>query len=405
MIATRRRQSGQPRPPAHAAVSAPAAALRARARCAAFLTLIASGATWAATQQPTLPLPVVVGTIESAKVGETRPFWISLPDGYSATGQPYPVLYMLDGEFNFNSGVIGGLRWAASLGEIPEFIVVGIPNTDRAKDMFQEEVTFSDGSKAGGRADRFLEFIQTELIPYVDRTYRTQPYRVLYGTSNTGFTAVYALLHRPELASSYVAASATLRLPGFLAERDERIRTFAGGRRRLVLVMGEQDLPTVLVQNGALKEKVEMLAPAGLTCGLTVVERGEHVPADALLTGVRRLFEGWSLGRPLTAENFREIRDQVERRPAQYGVIEKLPESALRSLGGALLDAKRAAEAVEVCRYRVESYPRSAEAHVSLGDAYRLGGETEKARTCYRQALTLAPDHPDARACLQELAK
>ena len=405
MITTRRRQSGQPMPPAHAAVAVPAAAVRARTVCAALLPLIVSGATWAATQPPTLPLPVVAGTIESAKVGETRPFWVSLPDGYSATSEPYPVLYMLDGEFNFNSGAIGGLRWSASLGEIPEFIVVGIPNTDRAKDMFQEEVTFSDGSKAGGRADRFLEFIQTELCPYIDRAYRTQPYRVLYGTSNTGFTAVYALLHRPELAAAYVAASATLRLPGFLAERDERIRTFAGGRRRLVLVMGEQDLPTVLVQNAALKETVEMVAPAGLSCGFAVVERGEHVPAGALLTGVRRLFEGWSLGRPLTAENFREIRDQVERRLAQYGVVEKLPESALRSLGGTLLDAKRAAEAVEVCRYRVESYPRSADAHVSLGDAYRLGGEGEKARACYRQALTIAPDQPDARARLQALAK
>jgi len=355
-------------------------------------------------QQPTLPLPVISGKIESAKVGETRPFWVSLPDGYSAAGEPYPVLYMLDGEFNFNSGVIGGLRWAASLGEIPEFIVVGIPNTDRAKDMFQEEVTFSDGSKAGGRADRFLDFIQTELIPTVDRTYRTQPFRVLYGTSNTGFTAVYALLHHPELASAYVAASATLQLPGFLAERDERIRTFAGGRRRLALVMGEEDLPTVLAQNGALKEKVEMLAPAGLTCRLTVIERGEHVPADALLAGVRRLFEGWALGRPLTAESFREIRDQVERRQAVYGVVEKLPESALQSLGRTLLEAKRAADAVEVCRYRVESYPRSADAHISLGDAYRLGGQAEKARECYRQALALSPDHPAARARLQEPA-
>jgi len=405
MIATRRRPSDQTRPPADAAVSTPGASRRPRARCAALLALTASGAAWAATQQPTLPLPVVAGKIESAKVGETRPFWVSLPDGYGATGEPYPVLYMMDGEFNFNSGVIGGLRWAASLGEIPEFIVVGIPNTDCAKDMFQEEVTFSDGSKAGGRADRFLDFIQTELIPTVDRTYRTQPFRVLYGTSNTGFTAVYALLHRPELASAYVAASATLQLPGFLAERDERIRTFTGGRRRLVLVMGEQDLPTVLVQNSALKEKVEMLAPAGLGCRLTLIEHGEHVPADALLTGVRRLFEGWSLGRPLTAESFREIRDQVERRQAVYGVVEKLPESALQSLGETLLEARRSAEAVDVCRYRVESYPRSADAHVSLGDAYRQGGQTEKARECYRQALALAPDHSVARARLQELAK
>ncbi len=268
-------------------------------RTAGLLALVWSSATGVAAQQPPMPIPVLSEKLESVKVGETRPFWVSLPDAYSATGEPYPVLYMMDGELNFNSGTIGGLRYAASLGEIPEFIIVGIQNTDRSQDIFPEEVTYADGSKAGGRADRYLDFVQSELIPYIDRTFRTQPYRVLYGTSNTGFTAVHALFHRPELASAFVAASATLSVPGFLAERDERIRTFAGGKRRLILVMGEQDLPTVLVQNSALKESVEALAPAGLICRLTVIERAEHVPGAALLTGVRRLFEGWSPGRPL----------------------------------------------------------------------------------------------------------
>jgi hypothetical protein len=369
------------------------------------LGLLWSSAVWVAAQQPTLPVPVVSDQIESVKVGETRPFWVSLPDGYSATGEPYPVLYMMDGDFNFNSGGIGGLRYAASLGEIPEFIIVGIQNTNRSKDVFPEELTYPDGSKDGGRANQYLDFIQTELIPYIDRTYRTQEFRVLYGTSNTGFTAVHALFSRPTLASAYLAASATLSVPGFLAKRDELIRTFAGGRRQLVLVMGEQDLPTVLVQNSAVKERIDMLAPAGLTCRLTVVERGEHVPAVSLLTAVRHLFEGWSLGRPLTAQSFEEIRDQVEGRLAKFGVVEKLPESALQSLGETLLGEQKATEALAVCRYRAESHPRSADAQVSLGDAYRLGGQTDKARACFQQALVLAPNHPTAQARLQDLAK
>jgi predicted alpha/beta superfamily hydrolase len=367
--------------------------------------LILSGAMCVAAQQPSLPIPVVSEKLESVKVGETRPFWVSLPDRYDANGEPYPVLYMMDGDFNFNSGGIGGLRYAASLGEIPEFIIVGIGNTNRSKDVFPEELTYPDGSKDGGRANQYLDFIETELIPYIDRTYRTQEFRALYGTSNTGFTAVHALFSRPKLASAYLAASATLEIPGFLSQRDTLIRTFAGGRRQLVLVMGEQDLPTVLVQNSALKERVDMLAPEGLTCRLTVVEHGEHVPAASLLTGVRQLFEGWPLGGPLTAKSFPGIRRQVDDRPARYGVTEKLPESSLQSLGATLLEEKKAAEAVEVCRYRVESYPRSADAHVSLGDAYRIGGEAEKARASYRQALLLAPGHPAARARLQEMEK
>jgi hypothetical protein len=45
----------------------------------------------------------------------------------------------------------------------------------------------------------------------------------------------------------------------------------------------------------------------------------------------------------------------------------------------------------------VESCPGSADAQVSVGDACRLSRETEKARACYRDALTLAPGQPDAR--------
>ncbi len=178
---------------------------------------------------PSLPLPVRSEKIASVKVGEMREFYVSLPDRYGESGESYPVILMLDGEFNFNAGVIGGLRQAAQLGEIPEFIVVGIRNTDRGKDSFPEELTYGDGSKAGGRADRFLDFIGAELVPYIAKNYRSSAFRVLYGTSNTGFTAVHALFRDPGLANFYIAASATLRVPYFLAKRDELIRGFKGG--------------------------------------------------------------------------------------------------------------------------------------------------------------------------------
>ncbi|MCK7518607.1 MAG: esterase family protein [Ignavibacteriales bacterium] len=140
-----------------------------------------------------------------------------MPDRYDETGERYPVLYMLDGEINFRSGVIGGLRRAAFLGEMPEFIVVGVVNTDRSKDIFPEVVTYGDGTEDGGRADAFLDFVGEELVPRVDKTLRTEPLRVLYGTSNTGFTAVYGLFRNPRLAGVTIAASATLSIPVFRA--------------------------------------------------------------------------------------------------------------------------------------------------------------------------------------------
>jgi hypothetical protein len=352
---------------------------------------------------PALPIPVRSEKIVSVNVGETREFYVSLPDQYNESGETYPVLVMMDGDFNFNSGAIGGLRHAAQMGEIPEFIVVGIKNTDRSKDIFPEEVTYRDGSKDGGRADQYLDFILAELIPHINKNYRCNNFRVLYGTSNSGFTAVYALFRNPELADFYIAASATLRLPFFLAKRDQLVADFKGGKRQLVLVMGEHDLPTVLSQNGELKEKIDRLAPPDLTCRLAVIGNGGHVPANALLEGMRCRFEGWKISRPLSENSFAEIRAQVDKRFETYGISGLLPEDELASLGASLLGKKKYGKAIDVAQYRVACYPGSVDARVSLGDAYRDSGKPDKARECFKKALVLAPGHGAATARLIEL--
>jgi predicted alpha/beta superfamily hydrolase len=365
---------------------------------------------WAAsaseTVGPTQPVqPVRTEKIVSAKIGETREIWVSLPDGYAESGEKYPVLYMMDADFNFNSGLIGGVRYAAVMGLIPELIIVGIKNTDRSKDIFPEEVTYRDGSKDGGRADQYLDFVREELIPHIDKNYRTQDYRVLYGTSNTGFTAVYALFRNPETANAYIAASATLSIPSFRAKRDEWIRGFKGGKRRLVAVMGENDLPTVISQNGVLKEAIDTLAPPDLTGRFLVIENGGHVPADALPRGLGLLFEGWKIVQPLKESTFAEIRAQADGRAGKFGVSGKLPEDDLAILGRSLLGEKKYAKAVEVQQYRVDIYPRSADARVALGDAYLQGGQTAKAREWYNQALAISPEHGAAKTKLGELDK
>lgn len=343
--------------------------------------------------------------IASVKIGETREFWVSLPDGYSESGEGFPVLYLMDGEMNFNSGLIGGVRYAALMGKMPEFIIVGIKNTDRGKDIFPEVVTYRDGSKDGGRADQYLDFIREELVPHIDKAYRTEPFRVLYGTSNTGFTAVYALFRSPDMANAYIAASATLSIPLFRAKRDEWIQGFKGGRRRLVAVMGENDLPTVLSQNGALKEAIDTQAPADLSVRFLVIEKGGHVPADALPEAMKALFEGWKIDQTLNENNFGEIRARAESRVEKFGVPGKLPEDDLAMLGRSLLGEKKFDKAVDVELYRAGLYPRSANAWASLGDAHRQAGQTAKARECYQKALALSPEHSQAKSGLGELDK
>lgn len=359
----------------------------------------------ACAEGQTLPIPIRIEKLESAKILETREFWVSLPDGYHESNERFPVIYMMDGDFNFNSGGIGALRHAAQLGEIPEFILVGIKNTNRSKDIFPEEVSYPDGTKDGGRANQYLDFIQEELIPHIEKTYRTDKFRILYGTSNTGFTAVHALFRTPMMADAYIAASATLSVPSFRKERDQLIQNFKGGRRKLALVMGEHDFPTVISLNGALKEQISNLAPSGLSCRLAVIRNGEHVPTNSLIEGLRGLFEGWRITQRLTETSFPEIRAQVDLRLSKFGVPGNLPEDALKELGEKLLGEKKYDKALEVFLYQAQGYPRSADAQVSLGDAYRQDGRQDKAKECYKLALSLAPNHASAAAKLKGMEK
>lgn len=231
--------------------------------------------------------------IWSEKTGEDREIYVSVPGEYEKSGKTYPVIYMMDGEFNATPGVIGSVRYLESLGRTPEFIVVGIKNTNRDKDVYPEEVTYGDGTKAGGRAVQFLGFITDELIPYINRNYRTGNYRILFGTSNTGFTTVFAMFHDPGAFNAYIAASATLSIPVFTAGRDSLVKNWKGGERFLYLVMGEHDFPTIIRLNGALKEVIDIHKPEGLTCRLSVVDGEGHVPAGSLFEALKCLYRDW----------------------------------------------------------------------------------------------------------------
>jgi len=257
--------------------------------------------------------------IYSEKIGEDREIYVSVPEEYEKSGKKYPVIYMMDGEFNATPGVIGGIRFLESLDQIPEFIIVGIRNTDRDKDIYPEEVTYRDGTKAGGRAVQYLSFINDELIPFMNKTYRTEDYKILFGTSNTGFTTVYAMFKNPKVFNAYIAASATLSIPGFTASRDSLVKNWKGGEKFLYLVMGEQDFPTIIRLNGALKEVIDIDKPTGLTCRLSVLEGEGHVPASSMLEGLKCLFRDWKYAGLITDKENPEVKQHYADQKRYYG--------------------------------------------------------------------------------------
>jgi predicted alpha/beta superfamily hydrolase len=159
---------------------------------------------------------IVIGqttTITSKILDSEREVLIYLPVSYDQNDYNfYPVIYLLDGKkfFHSFSGVVAQLSSDASP-QIPESIIVGITSQDRVKDssptkskigLFGKEEPYFEAS---GGADDFLKFINDELVPFVDSTYRTNSYKTFVGYSFTGLPIIHALFTDPEKFDSYIA--------------------------------------------------------------------------------------------------------------------------------------------------------------------------------------------------------
>jgi predicted alpha/beta superfamily hydrolase len=150
-------------------------------------------------------------TIKSSVLGEDRTILVRTPAGYETNKLAYPVLYMTDGDAHIGH-TTSTIEFLVRNGRMADMIVVGITNTDRTRDLTPTKATGPNAEQfpTAGGADNFLKFIETELIPEIEKRYRVQPYRVLAGHSFGGLFAVHTLITRPELFNSYVAVSPSL---------------------------------------------------------------------------------------------------------------------------------------------------------------------------------------------------
>lgn len=155
--------------------------------------------------------------LPSQVMGDTRTFWIHLPASYeTASQQHYPVVYLLDGErlrvpFTGITDYLTGDVHA----HLPDMIVVGIASADRALDftpthvpLEQQAPPFKFAESGGG--DRYLEFLESELIPWVDHHYRTRPHRLLVGHSLGGLMTIHAASRKESSFQGYLAIDPSL---------------------------------------------------------------------------------------------------------------------------------------------------------------------------------------------------
>ena len=115
---------------------------------------------------------IIIGvnhTFKSSILNQDRTIQIYVPDSYKDTDQSYPVLYILDGQWYFSSGV-SIQKALRTPGAIPEMIVVGINSSNPLR-----RTLFGDENGI------FTNFLKNEVVQYIDSNYRTTEERVIFG--------------------------------------------------------------------------------------------------------------------------------------------------------------------------------------------------------------------------------
>ena len=126
-------------------------------------------------------------------------------------GEKLPVLYLLDSQWDFPlmNSIYGEQYYD---GYTPKMLIVGVtwgksdnPDILRRRDYTP---TPENGNGNGGGADKFLEFFETELFPFIEKEYNGDSNnRTIAGCSLGGLFTLYALFHKAELFDNYIAAS------------------------------------------------------------------------------------------------------------------------------------------------------------------------------------------------------
>lgn len=140
-------------------------------------------------------------TIASAVLGETRRVFVSVPPSFdrSPATRRYPLLVVTDGEAPSATAAVTASRELSRTGLAPELVIVGVENAGgyekRVYDLTPPGLSVSGSDREQG-GDRFLDFLEGELLPAVDARFRTAAPRVLMGHSSGGVLATWAAATR-----------------------------------------------------------------------------------------------------------------------------------------------------------------------------------------------------------------
>ena len=350
-------------------------------------------------------------TIKSVVLGEDRVVLVRTPAGYETNKLNYPVLYMTDGDAHMGH-TASTVEFLVGNGRMSDFIIVGVTNTDRTRDLTPAKSTTKNAAgelqnPTAGGADNFLKFFETELIPEIEKQYRVQPYRILAGHSLGGLFAIHAMITKTSLFNSYIAVSPSLQWEN--GEALKRAEDFLKNQKELKVTL----FTSIGNEPGRIGESFdrfkEVLSKTNIKGFAWQAERlndEDHgsVVLRSHYAGLRKVYEDWQAPRDTQTGTFvgglQGVDAHYRKLSERFGYSIPTPENLINNLGYQLLAQSKPDEAIAAFKANVERYPDSANVYDSLAEAYERGGRIDLAEPLYDKARILGQQNNDPNAAL-----
>ncbi|NOT94553.1 alpha/beta hydrolase-fold protein [Ferruginibacter sp.] len=377
--------------------------------------------------------PFTVGFEKSSPskiLGEQRKVWIHVPnsnEGNENTGKVrYPVIYLLDGDANFNN-IVSITEFMSNAGLCPPMIVVGILHPSRMTDL-----TFgTDKETLGitGRGEKFMRYVEKELMPYIESNYPTVSYKIFIGHSVGGLTVVNTLIHHPNLFSAYVSLDAALwwndqqivtEAKMILANTNYKGKTlFMALANRM-----EKGMDTLTVQKDTtegtelIRSNLEFIKDVfknkknQLLFQYKYYENDDHSSVRLIgeYDALRFIFDYYKLkiyNSELENPGFKLdslLITHYNNVSAQIGYLVKPGESQVNNLAYHMLKQKQFTKAEALFKLNITNYPETANCYDGLGDFYLATTDTLKAIANFKKTLSLKAI-PETKQKLETLLK
>ena len=348
--------------------------------------------------------PLVIGNqfvLPSKVLNEEKQIYISLPENYDRRAHRYPVVYVVEAEFLFTPATVIA-KHMAMRNEIPQSIIVGVANGEHIK---RREMTIPTH---GGKVYDHLDFFRNELIPYIDKHFRTNSHRTIVGLSPTTGLVLEAFWSQPDLFSGYISLATHLTWPPRKNVKmiDQIIKTITDNKQpeaSIYFGIAEQDVYRQAYETAAYEDAVAKLKEVPVTnvrYKLDVLKGEEHygMALTGFRNGLKTIYPYMvPMNRLRVADNpARAIKEHYDELSRQNGFktypidighphAENISDTAM-----ALAKWGKLKESIDVFRLSLEYFPNDPEILIGLAKVYHMADLNEQAIETANAAIRIS---------------